>query len=274
MPSQTNITQIPAPRVPIIDAKTGLLSREWFRFFNNMFTILGSGASDDPLYEVKVAPIYGDTLSAYQAETTKDVDALFAAPAQEYGELAKLLDAVADPPFNTAEIDKYLQALDVAPAAATPQARRKTMGSFRDTTTQTAAAINTAYAITFNTSDLSSGVVIGSPTSRITVDRGSVYKAQFALQLNKTTAVAKNVWFWLRVNGVDITASAHQMTLAGGGVLTMAVGSYLLTMNANDYLELVWSTDDTACQVVSIAAAAPVPLAPSAQLIVTDTAFV
>ena len=36
-----NITQIPAPRVSLIDEKTGLISREWFRFLNNVYTIVG-----------------------------------------------------------------------------------------------------------------------------------------------------------------------------------------------------------------------------------------
>jgi hypothetical protein len=37
------ITQIPAPRTPLIDETTGLLSREWFRWFNNVNNIIGSG---------------------------------------------------------------------------------------------------------------------------------------------------------------------------------------------------------------------------------------
>lgn len=37
-----NITQIPAPRVELIDPRTGLMSREWFRFFNNIYTIVGA----------------------------------------------------------------------------------------------------------------------------------------------------------------------------------------------------------------------------------------
>ena len=36
-----NITQIPAPRVSLIDEKTGMISREWFRFLNNVYTIVG-----------------------------------------------------------------------------------------------------------------------------------------------------------------------------------------------------------------------------------------
>jgi hypothetical protein len=42
MPDPVNITQIPAPRVELIDPRTGLMSREWFRFFNNVYTIVGS----------------------------------------------------------------------------------------------------------------------------------------------------------------------------------------------------------------------------------------
>jgi hypothetical protein len=36
-----NITKIPAPRVPILDQRTNLISREWFRFFNNIYTLVG-----------------------------------------------------------------------------------------------------------------------------------------------------------------------------------------------------------------------------------------
>jgi len=38
-----NVTQIPAPRVPFMDERTGTISREWFRFLNNIYTILGGG---------------------------------------------------------------------------------------------------------------------------------------------------------------------------------------------------------------------------------------
>lgn len=41
MPDPQNITKIPAPRVELVDARTGLISREWFRFFNNIYVITG-----------------------------------------------------------------------------------------------------------------------------------------------------------------------------------------------------------------------------------------
>jgi hypothetical protein len=36
-----NITKIPSARVALLDAQTGLISREWFRFLNNLYTISG-----------------------------------------------------------------------------------------------------------------------------------------------------------------------------------------------------------------------------------------
>jgi hypothetical protein len=41
MADPQNITKIPAPRVPLVDERTGLISREWFRFFNNIYVITG-----------------------------------------------------------------------------------------------------------------------------------------------------------------------------------------------------------------------------------------
>ena len=43
-----NVTKIPAPRVPFLDERTGLISREWFRFLDNLFFLLGSGTGVIP----------------------------------------------------------------------------------------------------------------------------------------------------------------------------------------------------------------------------------
>ena len=40
-----NYTRIPAPRVSLVDPQTGIVSNEWFRFFNNLFTIAYSGSN-------------------------------------------------------------------------------------------------------------------------------------------------------------------------------------------------------------------------------------
>ena len=41
MPNSLNITKIPSSRVALTDANTGLISREWFRFLNNIYVVSG-----------------------------------------------------------------------------------------------------------------------------------------------------------------------------------------------------------------------------------------
>jgi hypothetical protein len=61
-----NITQIPAPRVPIIETNTGLISTQWFRYFNNINTIVGGGTGVTPTTSggtgTNVAPVNGQIL--------------------------------------------------------------------------------------------------------------------------------------------------------------------------------------------------------------------
>ena len=70
MPS--NITQIPAPRVPVIDAKTGLMSREWYRFFINLFNLTGEGSNTISLTDLQVGPPSLDSL-AFNATSYADL---------------------------------------------------------------------------------------------------------------------------------------------------------------------------------------------------------
>ena len=51
-----NITNIPAPRVPFIDERTGLMAREWYRFFLNLFVLTGSGNNPISLEELQLGP--------------------------------------------------------------------------------------------------------------------------------------------------------------------------------------------------------------------------
>jgi len=45
----SNITQIPAPRVNVVDPTTGLMSRDWFRYFNNVNVLVGGGTGVAPI---------------------------------------------------------------------------------------------------------------------------------------------------------------------------------------------------------------------------------
>jgi hypothetical protein len=51
-----NITNIPAPRVQIIDERTGFMSREWYLFFLNLYNLTGSGSNDVSLQDLQLSP--------------------------------------------------------------------------------------------------------------------------------------------------------------------------------------------------------------------------
>ena len=148
--------------------------------------------------------------------------------------------------------------------------RTPRFGSFYDTTTQTAAAINTAYAMTFNTTDLSVGVTRGSPTSRIYVDRQNVYNVQFSAQVDKTAGGVGLVWIWLRKNGVNVPDSTGQIRIQGNNAELIAGWNYIIQLNDGDYIELMWEVDDISVILLAEAASAVHPSVPSIILTVTD----
>ena len=242
-----NITNITPPRVPLTDPRTGLIAREWYLFFLSLYD--QTGGSTTSLEDIQKGP---------PAETV-DANAILSAAQLSSGIL----------PSDLAPLETAIQALAVAPAY-TPQLPRLRYGSFYDTTDQTAAAINTAYAMTFNSTDITNGVYIGSPTSRVYVDTVNLYNIQFSAQLINTAGGAHNVWIWLRKNGTDVPDSATTLRLQGNNTELVAAWNFLLSMNAGDYFELMWEVSDVSVSLFSDPATAVHPAIPSIILTVTD----
>jgi hemoglobin-like flavoprotein len=243
-----NILEIIPQRVPLIDQRTGLVSREWYRFFFELFTKIGPTTFS--IEDLQVGPQNSEALA----------DAISIA---QQAQLLSLTQGQID------ELAKQVQALALAPSI-TPHLHNRPYGTFYDTTTQTAAAINTAYGLTFNSTNLSNGVYIGSPASRIYVAQNGVYNMQFSAQLDNTSGGSHLIFIWLRINGVNVANSAGQVRLKGTDGELVTSWNYVEQLNAGDYFELMWSVDNTSVQVLSQAAAAPVPAIPSIILTVTD----
>jgi hypothetical protein len=233
-----NITNIPAPRVPFIDERTGLISREWFRFLNNQFVLTGSGTTATSIADLEV----GLGLSP-------DTDDVTAVLQTEIEDLQKA------PPY----LETILSNLS-----------KLNYGMFYDTTDQAAAVINTAYPITFNTTSVALGTYRGTPTSRIYVSTPAVYNFAFSVQLDKTSGGLARMYFWGRKNGTNIAESARHVHLQGNNNENVYAANLYVEMGGGDYFELVWSTDDTTAQLEASVAAAPVPAIPSVILTVNQ----
>jgi|688.fasta_scaffold13942_5 hypothetical protein len=231
MPS--NITRIPAPRVPLIDERTGLVSREWFRFFNNLFVLTGSGTNQFTLNDFEIQP-----------------------------------DALAQTESALGDIQSQIQALQLLPPPQ--QIVPADYGSFYDTTTQVAAAINTPYPVTFNTTVVAKGVRRGTPTSRIYANRPGVYNFAFSIQFDKTSGGTALAYVWARLNGVNVSNTASQIRIQGNNGEIFCAANLFFEMSNGDYFELMWAADDTSVQLLAEAATAVHPGIPSVILTVNQ----
>lgn len=269
-----NPTQITPPRVALIDERSGAISREWYRFFLSLLT-----ATQTNQEETELAFDAASLLASYDAVFGEAIQGLESAPdcCSETANADAKINALAQatgvtPPAasesDLAAIQSQLQALALTPPPK--EFRTPRYGSFYDTTIQTAAAINTAYAMTFNTTDLSVGVTLGSPTSRVYVDRANVYNVQFSAQVDKTAGGVGLVWVWLRKNGVNVPDSAGQIRIQGNNAEILAAWNYIIELNAGDYIELMWEVDDTSVILLAEVASAIHPSVPSVILTVTD----
>ena len=148
--------------------------------------------------------------------------------------------------------------------------KRSRYGSFYDTTTQTATVINTATTIQFNTTDLSHGVYIGTPTSRVYADTEGIYNFQTSVQLDSTVATAEEFYLWFRLNGADVTNSASQVRVQGNNAEVFVALNYFFDLKAGDYVELMFSVSNLGVQLLASGAVAPHPGIPSIILTVSN----
>ena len=276
MVSPLNVTKLPAPRVALIDSTTGLVSREWYRFFLNLFELTGSGSNPTSLDELQIGPPNNDQFvldlqNITDAQTNDSPLLSDIAELQKQVQAAELSaeSAVSALQAQIMQLTQDIQALAVAPPV-TPQLKRARYGSFYDTTTQTATTINTAKAITFNTTDLSSGVYLGTPTSRVYVDTPGIYNFDTSFQLDKTAGGVGLFYIWFRLNGVDVPDSASQIRIQGNNAEIFSSLNFFFDLNAGDYVELMFSVDDLSVEILAEVASAPHPGIPSIILTVAN----
>jgi len=98
--AELNITNIPAPRVPFIDERTGLMAREWYRFFLNMFVLTGSGSNPTTLDELQLGPAIQPTLGVTSVTGSP--------PVVSSGGLTPVISM----PAATTSVDGYLTSID------------------------------------------------------------------------------------------------------------------------------------------------------------------
>ena len=143
-------------------------------------------------------------------------------------------------------------------------------GAFQDSTDQVAVSTTVAYPVTFDTTDFSNGVTVAS-NSRITVANAGLWNLQFSIQLTNTTSATHDVDIWFRVNGTNVPASNSRFGLAprksvGDPYHIIAALNYFVSLNATDYVEIMWRTNDVGVYIehYPVSASPTRPAIPSA----------
>jgi hypothetical protein len=115
------------------------------------------------------------------------------------------------------------------------------------------------------TTEHSVGVSIVSG-SRITVAHSGAYNLQFSAQLEKTNNGVDIVYIWFKKNGTNIprsTTSLDVLKQAGGSGRFVAAWNYVENLVANDYIEIIWQSDDINMQLAFDPASGNYPSIPS-----------
>lgn len=229
MPSPPNITNIPAPRVPLIDERTGLMAREWYRFFFNLFNLTGAGSSVTSLSDLQKSP--PDATDA-QALFGPSLEGLLAAPetsAQEsqIAELQKQTDGLLAAPdgptqeSQIAELQKQVEALTLGPAL-TPHTPSPIFGAFYSTADQPDGSSTTAYPLVMDTVQDSNGILLQ--------DREAVFTASIAGTTMTVTAVSSGtIYPGMVITGTGVTAGTYIVSQTTG--TDGSAGDYVVSVS-------------------------------------------
>jgi hypothetical protein len=122
-------------------------------------------------------------------------------------------------------------------------------GSFYSTETQSiTGTTEQPYLMYTEVTDFAQGISVVDNT-KFTVESGGTYNLIFSVQMDKSSYGSPSlISIWIRINGEDIEWSAGEVitppTVVGARII---LGwNYLYTLNAGDYMELVWYSNNAA----------------------------
>jgi hypothetical protein len=148
-------------------------------------------------------------------------------------------------------------------------------GSFYSSTSQYITTANQIKAVDLTFADPNGNGIILQNNNQLQVLFSGTYNIQFSLQLQSTTGGSVEATIWLRKNGVDVPDTAGDVFMQSNAHKILPAWNYVLELNANDYIQLMWSADNTAVNLLAVGpSTTPVhPAIPSAIITITQVQF-
>jgi hypothetical protein len=142
---------------------------------------------------------------------------------------------------------------------------RQYYGTFSRTISASATTASTAYAIAYDTVDEASGFsVAASAPSQIWCNHTGRFTIDFSLQITSASGNTEKIWIWPRINGVDVPNSNTRISIASNKDDLVPAWNFQLTLQKNQYFELMWATSNTGVLVTAIPSNSFSPAIPSA----------
>ena len=89
-------------------------------------------------------------------------------------------------------------------------------------------------------------------------------------KITSTNSSSKTVWFFPRINGVNIEGSTMKTTIKDNNHTTIQSRSGEFTVAEDDYMEVMWATDDIAVRLDNAPATSFSPATPSVTLMINE----
>lgn len=205
MPSPLNLTNLPAPRVPIIDERTGLISREWYRFFLNLFTLVGNGTNVTSLEDLQLGPPNNDQF-VLDLQNTTEVQTNDNPLVSQIAELSKQINALASAPVPT------------------PQVLQLVYGSFYSTANQPDGSNTTAYPIVYDTTAYSKNITLEDRTAVFTASIGPA-----STTMTVTAVTSGPIYPGMVITGTGVTAGTYIVSQTTG--TDGSTGDYVVSVS-------------------------------------------
>lgn len=229
-----NITQIIAPRVPLVDPATGLITREWYRYFYNLYTL--TGGSNASLDDLQVGPPTIDNISVTNlindiASLPSAMDFAVSVSDVQQKEIEGLASTneIAELQSKYAVLARAINDLASQPIY-TPQGPRPIYGAFHDSSTQLDGDITHVYPMRFDTTDYSSGVRLSSDAAVFTAIISDGAGGSGTI-LNVSAVTSGTITLGMVLTGTGVTSNQHVIaygTGSGGtGTYTVAYAQNL-----------------------------------------------
>jgi hypothetical protein len=148
-------------------------------------------------------------------------------------------------------------------------------GQFWSNATQTVASANTEYRFTFNNSDPTSNITLGTgaSNSRVIINQTGLYNIQFSAQVDKALGggTTASGYIWFKKNGTAVPDSAGFVTLDQNLQVVQSWNLLANVANVGDYYEIAYAASATVFSFPTIAGNVTVGYPASPSIIVTVT---